>query len=65
MQCISRYEKYKDESLDTIILKIRSGSIKCGRYAHLVKIKDDKKILKGKEFFADGESENSPGESGQ
>ena len=63
MQCVERYNKYKDESLDTIILKIRNGTIKCGRYAHLVKI-DSKKILKGKEFFH-GQPKDDTGESGQ
>lgn len=56
MKGISRYEKYKDDDFDTIIMKINSGTIKCGRYSHLVKV--DKKPLKGKEFFKDGKSEN-------
>lgn len=49
MKSISRYEKYKDDDFDAIIMKIKSGTIKCGRYSHLVKI--SKKPLKGKEFF--------------
>ena len=64
VQCVERYNQYKDESLDTVILKIRDGRIKCGRYAHLVKI-DPKKILKGKEFFTDGQSEDCTGKPGQ
>lgn len=64
MKCVNRYEKYKDESLDTIILKIRNGSIKCGRYAHLVRVRDGK-ILKGKEFFTNGQSEDDTDKSGQ
>lgn len=48
-----RYETYKDEPLDRIIVLIKNGTIKCGRYAHLVKIDEDK-IMKGKEFFKDG-----------
>lgn len=50
MQCIDRYEKYNDENFDTIILKIKNGTIKCGKYANMVKI-DKNKTLKGKEFF--------------
>ncbi|MCM1215410.1 MAG: hypothetical protein NC548_12930 [Lachnospiraceae bacterium] len=50
---IERYEKYKDEDFDKIIVLIKRGTIKCGRYAHLVKI-DDGKVMKGKEFFKDG-----------
>ena len=50
MLCKDRYEEYKDEYFDTIILKIRRGDIKCGRYAHLVKI-DKKKEYNGKELL--------------
>lgn len=56
MLCADRFDEYKDESLDTIILKIRNGTIKCGKYAHLVKI-DDKKEMKGKEFFTNGKDD--------
>ena len=58
MQCVDRYEKFKNEDLDVIIMKIRNGSIKCGRYSHLVKIDKDYK-LKGKEFFSDGGNKES------
>lgn len=51
MQCKNRYQEYKDEYLDTILLKIKRGDIKCGRYSHLVKIKNEK--FKGKELFKD------------
>lgn len=50
MQCVDRFEKYKDEPFDLLILKIKTGEIKSGRYANLVKIKKDVK-MKGKEFF--------------
>lgn len=50
MKCINRLNEYKEEDLDTIILKIRNGTIKTGKYSHLVKVNKDK-ILKGKEFF--------------
>ena len=50
MQCIDRYEKYKDNDFDNIILLIRNGTIKCGRYSHLVKIKDTKSMENRKYF---------------
>ena len=56
MQCVDRYQKYKTEDFDVILLKIRNGSIKCGKYSGLVKIDKDYK-LKGKEFFNDGRKE--------
>jgi len=61
MECADRYERYKDESLDLVILKIRNGSIKCGKYANLVKIDKNYK-LKGKEFFNDGQEEDDSDE---
>lgn len=56
MKCIDRYEKYKDESLDYIILQIKTGRIKAGRYSHLVKV--SKKPIKGKELFKNDDSES-------
>ena len=53
MKCVSRYMKYKDEDFDKVMMLIKSGHIKCGKYAHLVKI-DKKKEMKGKEFFRNG-----------
>ena len=53
MENIDRYKKYKDESLDRVILYIRNGTIKAGRFSHLVKVDKNAK-LKGKEFFKDG-----------
>lgn len=57
MNVAERYEKYKDSSFDTIMMKIRKGEIKCGRYAHLVKI-DKKKEYNGKELFKNGKANN-------
>lgn len=57
MKCLDRYEKYGNESLDMVMLLIRNGTIKSGRYAHLVKI-DKNKLMKGKEFFNDGKENN-------
>lgn len=55
MNCKERLMKYRNESFDTIMLLIRNGTIKCGRYAHLVKI-DKNKIIKGKELFGNADS---------
>lgn len=46
MQCIKRLKEYEQESIDVIILKIRNGTIKTGRYANLVKVDKDFKIKK-------------------
>lgn len=51
MKAIERYEKYKDEDFDAIILKIRNGTIKCGRYAHLVKVDKNLDNMDRKELF--------------
>lgn len=60
MKCIDRLEKYKDEDLDTILLKIKNGTIKCGRYAHLIKIdKNDNKPIDRKEIFINGKRNKS------
>ena len=50
MKCVSRLDAFKDEDFDRIFLKIRKGEIKCGKYAHLVKVDPNKK-MKGKVFF--------------
>lgn len=50
MKCIDRYHRFKDEPFDLIITKIHNGTIKCGRYAHKVKV-DENKLLKRKEFL--------------
>jgi alpha-D-ribose 1-methylphosphonate 5-triphosphate diphosphatase PhnM len=47
---MKRYQKYIEKPFDTVILLINNGTIKCGRYADLVKVDDDKR-LRGKEFF--------------
>jgi hypothetical protein len=55
MKCISRYEKYKEDPFDRYIVLIKNGKIRSGRYSHLVKIDQNKK-LEGKEFFTDGDN---------
>jgi len=52
----TRFEQYKDEDFDKVILFIKNGTIKCGKYAHLVKV-DEGKLMKGKEFFNDGNND--------
>ena len=64
MKCVERYENYKEEDLDKIMLYIRSGDIKCGRYSHLVKI-DKNKIMKGKEFFKNAANNDGSSKSEQ
>lgn len=58
MKSIDRYQKYKEEDFDTIILKIRSGEIKSGRYSRLVKIDKNKKFSDNRKEYFNG-SENS------
>ena len=57
MQCVNRYNQYKDDDLDQILLRIKNGTIKSGRYSHMVKIDKNYKI-KGKEFFNDGKDKD-------
>lgn len=60
MKGINRYQKYQQDGLtfDELLLKIKQGVIKCGRYSHLVKIDNNYKI-KGKELFNDGRKNKS------
>lgn len=50
MKCTERLDKYKEDDFDRIMLLIKNGTIKCGKYSHLVKVNENK-IMKGKEFF--------------
>lgn len=59
MKCINRLTEYKDEDFDYIILKIKKGDIKCGKYAHLVKIDKSIKSDDRKELFTDGDTKNN------
>jgi hypothetical protein len=58
MKCIERLQKYKTESLDSILLDIKKGNIKSGKYSHLVKIDKDQKIKEGKLFKDEKESDS-------
>lgn len=60
-----RYEEYKDSrDFDRIILLIKSGKIKCGRFANRIKI--DKHFKIGKELFGNVRSgRENQGKSGE
>jgi hypothetical protein len=47
-----RLDKYEGRNFDEIMLLIKQGIIKCGKYSHLVKV--DKNVKLGKELFSDG-----------
>ena len=53
-----RYEEYNDSEFDVILMNIRNGTIKSGRYSHLVKI-DKNKVYsdKQKEFFTENKGD--------
>lgn len=55
MKAIERFKKYRDYDLDKVLIDIRSGSIESGKYSHLIKIDNNKK-MKGKVLFNDGKS---------
>lgn len=55
MKAIERYEQFKDNSFDQVLLYIKTGKIKCGRYANLFKIQKNK-IIKEKELFKNGKN---------
>jgi hypothetical protein len=61
MKCMDRYNAYSQHGLDEIILYIRRGQIKAGRYAHLIKI-DKNKIIKDKELFKNGSGKDESSE---
>lgn len=50
MKGIDRLQEYENVEFDKIILDIRNGKIKTGKYSKLVKVDKNYK-LKGKEFF--------------
>lgn len=58
MECMERFKKYEDEDLDTIMILIKNGTIKSGRYAGRIKLDKDFKT-KGKELFQDGKHRSS------
>lgn len=58
MKCIDRFQKYRSDDFDKILIDIRNGNIKSGKYAHLVKIDEDKRMKEG-ELFKDGKESDS------
>ena len=52
MYCIERYEEHKKDFIDQLLMDIRYGKIKAGRYAHLVKI-DKHAVAKKKGWYFD------------
>ena len=44
MLAINRLKQYENESFDTVIMDIKTGKIKPGRYSKLVKVKKNCKI---------------------
>jgi len=55
LNSIKRFKKYRDENFDHILLKMKSGEIKCGKYSHLVKIDKSMKFKDGELFKEKGE----------
>ena len=53
MRGIDRLTEYKDAEFDKIIMHISSGHLKAGKYAGLIKIKDDFKLDKHRLFDDD------------
>lgn len=55
MDGAERLRTYIHDDFDVIIMNIKNGTIKCGRYAPKVKLRD---IKLGKELFADGRDDS-------
>lgn len=43
MNCVDRYEEYRNTNLDLILKHIRDGKIRAGKYEKLIKLKDSSK----------------------
>ena len=56
MRCIKRYKRYQDEDFDRVLLYIKDGTIKCGKYSDIVKVEEFTK-LKGGVLFEGHKSE--------
>lgn len=54
MASIDRLMAHYNDSLDDVLSHIKYGRIKCGKYAHLIKI--DKKLKLKREVIIDGEN---------
>lgn len=51
MKCIDRYNEFKSEPFDKVILYIKKGIIKSGKYSNLIKINKNEKINR-KDLFS-------------
>lgn len=58
MDGAQRWENYKYHDLDQIMMMIRSGQIKCGRYANKLKLGDPPEQVKGWWLDGNGKSES-------
>lgn len=59
MKGIDRVERYRDESFDTVIMKIKSGEIRTGKYSNMVKIRKGYKTnVNNGELFKKGATAN-------
>ena len=58
MRCIDRFKKYREDDFDRVMLLIKNGTIKCGKYAHHVKIDENKSFKGRKEFFNNGKDKS-------
>jgi hypothetical protein len=47
MRCVNRFKEFRDTDLDTVLIKIRNGSIKSGKYANMIKVDGNAKIKDG------------------
>ncbi len=63
-RAVDRLNEYENIDFDIIILKIKSGVIKCGRFSHLVKTKGSKPVPKKGVLF-DVRSDASGPSSGE
>lgn len=60
-KALERMLQYQDEDLDIVLLRIKSGTIKCGRFSHLVKVKGAQKVPKKGVLFDDVRSNSKSG----
>lgn len=59
-----RYLAYKDIGFDELIIKIKNGIIKAGKYSHLVKVDKDFKVpLKGEVLTRDADTKTGSSKS--
>jgi hypothetical protein len=56
MKALSRFEEYRDTELDVIILKIRNGTIKSGKFINIIKVDKNPKVWKELVINEDGKS---------